>query len=70
MALTGVFDDHMLQCYRELLDAEDEAFDALEHACEDGDRTNWESDVVAWEEAAAKKVVFLQRLGFNLPAIT
>ena len=46
MALTSMFDDHSLQRYRTLLDAEDEAFDALEHACEDGDRSTWEVDVV------------------------
>lgn len=66
MPLAAVFDDHVLQRYRALLDAEDAAFDALEHACEDGDRTRWEADVVAWQEAVTKKVAYLQHLGFTL----
>ncbi len=67
MDLTGVCDDHVLLRYRELLDAEDAAFDALEHDCEDGDRARWEVDVAAWQRALTKKVVFLQGLGFELP---
>ena len=35
-------DDHFLARYRALLDAEDEAFDELEHAYEDGDRSHFE----------------------------
>ena len=38
-------DDHFLLKYRELLDAEDMAFDELEHAYEDGDRAHYESDL-------------------------
>ena len=67
MALTSMFDDHSLQKYRTLLDAEDEAFDALEHACEDGDRSTWEIDVVAWQNALLQKIAYLQSLGLTVP---
>ena len=36
-------DDHFFRRYRELLDAEDAAFDELEHAYEDGDRAHFET---------------------------
>ena len=36
-------DDHFFRRYRELLDAEDYAFDELEHAYEDGDRAHFET---------------------------
>ena len=42
-------DDHFLLKYRALLDAEDLAFDELEHACEDGDRTQFNKDMVDWQ---------------------
>ncbi len=35
-------DDHFLSKYRALLDAEDLAFDELEHACEEGDRMQFD----------------------------
>ena len=38
VALEEVVDEHFLNRYRALLDAEDAAFDELEHASEDGDR--------------------------------
>lgn len=69
MALSGFMDDQVLQHYRALLDAEDGAFDALEHACEDGDRRHWEADVAAWHQALHKKIVFLQRLGLEMPEL-
>ena len=40
MTLSDVIDDQFLARYRALLDAEDEAFDELEHAFEDGDRVD------------------------------
>ena len=67
MALSGLMDDQVLQHYRALLDAEDGAFDALEHACEDGDRRHWEADMAAWHQALNKKIVFLLRLGLEMP---
>ncbi len=57
-ANTGV-DDHFFRRYRELLDAEDHAFDELEHAYEDGDRKHFEMDLLAWRAAIAKRVRYL-----------
>ncbi len=69
MALSGVIDDHTLQQYRMLLDAEDAAFDGLEHAFEDGDRAHWEDDLHAWQTALSKKVIFLQQLGIEFSGL-
>jgi hypothetical protein len=66
MTLTGVIDDHVLQCYRELLDREDAAFDDLEHAYEDGDRDHFEADLSDWTRAAQKRLAYLKRLGVEL----
>ena len=63
MALTEVIDDHILQRYRELLDAEDAAFDELEHAFEDGDRAHFEADLASWQAAVERKLSYLRRLG-------
>jgi hypothetical protein len=52
-------DDHFLQRYRLLLDTEDAAFDALEHATEDGDAVAFEAALVAWLEALDAKVAWL-----------
>ena len=68
MTLTGVIDEHMLQSYRELLDREDEAFDELEHAYEDGDRVHFESDLSDWVQAVARRVAFLKRIGIEVGA--
>lgn len=67
MTLPGVLDDQALRRYRELLDAEDTAFDELEHAYEEGDRTHFEADLDAWRHALARKLGFLQRMGFDIP---
>jgi hypothetical protein len=67
MTLPGVFDDQALRRYRELLDAEDAAFDELEHAYEEGDRAHFEADLDAWRGALAQKVAFLSRMGFEVP---
>ncbi len=66
MTLAEVIDDHFLRRYRELLDAEDLAFDELEHAYEDGDRSRFEADLAAWQEAIEKKLAYLRRLGVQL----
>ncbi len=50
--------------YRELLDAEDAAFDALEHAYEDGDRSNFERDLDQWRKRVERRHGFLERHGF------
>jgi len=63
MTLAEVVDDHVLRRYRELLDAEDSAFDDLEHAYEDGDRPQFDRHLSAWQEAIERKVAYLRRLG-------
>lgn len=67
MTLAQVIDDHFLTRYRELLDAEDAAFDALEHAYEEGDRAHFDLDLTAWEAAIERKLSYLRRLGVSLP---
>ena len=69
MTLTGVIDDHMLRCYRDLLDQEDAAFDELEHAYEDGDRDHFERDLSHWTHAAARRVAYLKRMGVELDVV-
>jgi hypothetical protein len=59
----GVCDDGFLRRYRQLLDAEDAAFDELEHACEEGDRAHYEADVEAWKLTVARRMAFLAREG-------
>lgn len=66
MTLTGVIDDHMLQHYRELLDQEDAAFDELEHAYEDGDRTHFNADLTHWATAVQRRLAYLKRIGLEL----
>ncbi len=63
---TGILDDQAILRYRELLDAEDTAFDNLEHAIEDGDRDNYDEDFRAWQEALNKKLSFLRRSGIQI----
>ena len=65
MTLSEVIDDHFLEKYRGLLDAEDTAFDELEHACEDGDRGPYEVALGQWQMAIERKLNYLQRLGVN-----
>jgi len=60
-------DDHFFLKYRALLDAEDAAFDELEHACEEGDRSHFETEMAAWHEALRKKLSFLAHAGIDLP---
>jgi hypothetical protein len=67
MTVPGVLDDQALRRYRELLDAEDAAFDELEHAYEEGDRVHFEADLSAWRESLARKLAFLQRMGIDIP---
>ena len=66
MTLAEVIDDHFLTKYRTLLDAEDCAFDELEHAYEDGDRAHFEADLAAWQLAIERKLAYLQRLGIEI----
>jgi hypothetical protein len=65
----ATIDDTFLRRYRELLDAEDAAFDELEHAYEDGDRSNFEHDLTHWRSAVERRHAFLDRHGFA-PVLT
>jgi hypothetical protein len=51
-------DDHFFRRYRQLLDAEDAAFDELEHAYEDG-------DLAAWHTAIHRRTTFLELHGLS-----
>jgi hypothetical protein len=64
--LDGHVDDHFFRRYRALLDAEDAAFDELEHAYEDGDRATFETDMVAWRSAIERRENFLESCGLAL----
>lgn len=66
MTLAEVIDDHFLRRYRQLLDAEDAAFDELEHAYEEGDRRHFEADIARWRAAIERKLAYLRRLGIEL----
>jgi hypothetical protein len=65
MSEAGVIDDDFFRRYRELLDAEDAAFDELEHAYEDGDRARFEQDLEEWRSHVQRRGAFLERQGFN-----
>ena len=67
MTLSEVIDDQFLSKYRALLDAEDAAFDELEHTFEDGDRQQFDQDLTAWRTAVERKLGYLHRLGVVLP---
>jgi hypothetical protein len=58
-------DDHFLLRYRELLDAEDAAFDEVEHACEEGNRSHFDAEMVVWQNTLAKKLRFLTTAGIE-----
>lgn len=60
-------DDHFLLRYRQLLDAEDAAFDEVEHACEEGNRTHFDAEMVVWQDTVAKKLNFLTNAGIDIP---
>jgi hypothetical protein len=61
-------DDHFLLKYRELLDAEDAAFDELEHACEEGDRNHFNEEMTVWRDTLARKATFLSNAGITAAA--
>ena len=58
-----VVDEGFLKRYRELLDAEDEAFDGLEHAYEEGNRAMFDSDIDQWRSSVTRRLTFLERHG-------
>ena len=64
----SVINDHFFLKYRALLDAEDQAFDELEHACEDGDGPHFDEEMVLWISALRRKLAFLARSGFEVSA--
>jgi hypothetical protein len=66
MALEEVVNEHFLARYRALLDAEDAAFDELEHAYEDGDRAHFLVDLAEWEQTVERRLAFLSRNGVPL----
>ncbi len=68
MTLAEVIDEHFLERYRVLLDAEDAAFDELEHAYEEGDREHFELDLRAWQDAISAKLAYLRRRGVEVAA--
>ena len=68
VALEEVVNEHFLARYRALLDAEDAAFDELQHAYEDGDREHFRADLDAWRNAAERRLAYLRRAGLELTA--
>jgi hypothetical protein len=66
MPLEEVVTEHFLARYRALLDAEDCAFDELEHAYEDGDRDHFSLDLNAWQDAVARRMSYLEQHGVQL----
>jgi hypothetical protein len=67
MPETHGYGEQFFRRYRELLDAEDCAFDELEHAYEDGDRAHFELDLAAWHGALERRHSFLERKGVATP---
>lgn len=61
MSVPGILDDHQMFRYRELLDAEETAFDELEHAYEDGDRERYATALAGWRLSWEAKSEFLLR---------
>ena len=61
-----VLDEGFMRRYRELLDAEDNAFDELEHAYEEGDRQHFETDYAVWQSILGRKLAFLERRGIAM----
>jgi hypothetical protein len=70
MSEAGVIDEGFFRRYRELLDAEDAAFDELEHAYEEGDRVHYEQDLVHWRALVERRAAFLDRHGMSPVAAT
>ncbi len=64
MSEVSHLDEGFFRRYRELLDAEDSAFDELEHAYEEGDRVRYEQDLAEWRAVIERRSVFLGRTGF------
>jgi hypothetical protein len=56
-------DEGFFRRYRALLDAEDAAFDELEHAYEEGDRAHFDNDLLQWRSVVERREAFLDRTG-------
>lgn len=69
MQLSKAIDDRFLEQYRALLDAEDAAFDEVEHAYEDGDRPHFDEEMTIWQAAIVRRIEFLKRKGIELPGL-
>jgi len=59
----GSIDEGFLRKYRALLDAEDAAFDELEHAYEEGARARFDEDLGAWRSTVEQRLAFLDKRG-------
>lgn len=66
----GSIDEGFFRKYRALLDAEDAAFDDLEHAFEEGERARFDQDLTAWHASLERRAAFLERHGVALSATT
>jgi hypothetical protein len=69
LALDEVVNEQFLGRYRALLDAEDAAFDELEHAYEDGDREHFLLDLGVWEDCVGRRLSFLARSGLSATSV-
>ena len=67
MAKSGDIDEAFLTRYRALLDAEDAAFDQMEHCYEEGDRATFDGCLQGWRSAIERKLSFLHRAGMIEP---
>jgi len=70
MPETHGFGEQFFRRYRELLDAEDCAFDELEHAYEDGDRASFDADLAMWHMAIERRTSFLATRGLSSPTLS
>ena len=65
MSEASHLDEGFFRRYRSLLDAEDAAFDELEHAYEEGDRALFEQDLAQWRSVVERSSAFLDRHGIQ-----
>jgi len=61
----GSIDEGFFRRYRALLDAEDCAFDELEHAFEEGERARFDDDLGVWRATVERRVAFLEKHSFS-----
>jgi hypothetical protein len=67
----GSIDEGFFGKYRALLDAEDAAFDELEHAYEEGERARFDEDLATWRATVERRMAFLDKHGVAFsPAAT